>query len=201
MYEKLITDRLLARFCAAVRVRMYKEQGDNARLIAQTCDKLGVTDARQVAYILGTAHHECRFKAIPEIRAKRGTVVFNFQERYWHTGFYGRGFPQLTWKKNYLKFSPVVGIDLVKNPEAVLSPEIGATILVYGMMHGSFTALKLESKNRLSKYFPPDCGKADWMNARKIVNGTFQADKVATAARIFLDCIGKEIEDNAAKQA
>ena len=178
MYEKLITTRFLAMFCAAANVRMTKEQGENCRIIAAMCDHECVHDPRHVAYILGTVHHECRFKSIKEIRAKAGTPVWRMQEKYWHAGYYGRGFCQLTWKKNYEKFSPVVGFDLVKNPDAVLRPDIGAMILVYGMKNGSFTANGLTSTNRLSKYFPLNPGNDQWEAARKIVNGTFQADQV-----------------------
>ena len=183
-YATLIDDMFLAQVAANLKMRLTKAQGDAIRLICHECDQNGIVLPNQVAYVLGTVYHECRFKAIKEIRAKPGTTVWKMQEAYWHTGFYGRGFCQLTWEKNYLKFSPVIGIDLVKNPDAVLQPEIAAKILVIGMKRGSFTALKLDSSNRLDKYFPAD-GLQDWLSARKIVNGTFQADKVAHAAKVI----------------
>ena len=176
-FDKVNSDTWLASLAKALNTRLTKAQGDAIRLIVKECDEGDVNDARQVAYVLGTVYHECRFRSIREIRAKPGTPIYNMQDRYWHTGYYGRGFCQLTWKKNYQKFSPIVGLDLVKNPDEVLRPEIGAKILVVGMRDGLFSGIGLE------KYFPPSPTEPDWMNARKIVNGTFQADRVAAAAK------------------
>jgi len=66
--------------------------------------------------------------------------------------------------------------DFVGNPDLVLIPENAAKILVHGMVHGSFTGKKL------SDYF--QTGKlADWLGARRIVNGTDQAERIAEAAQ------------------
>lgn len=189
MFSHLITNRFLARFCATAKVSMTKAQGDNCRLISAVCDVEGITDPRQVAYVLGTVHHECRFKSIQEMRAKKGTPVWRMQEKYWHTGYYGRGFCQLTWDYNYKKFSPIVGLDLLAHPDEVLKPDVGAVILVVGMRDGLF------SGKSLSRYFSHPPLKSDWEGARKIVNGTFQAEKVAWVAKVFLDCIHKERAD------
>ena len=148
-----IDDNWLAALAATLKKKITKEKANNIRLIVSECARQGVTDSRQIAYILGTVSHECDFRSIKEIRAKPGTDIWRMQERYWHTGFYGRGFSQLTWEKNYKKFSPIVGLDLVKNPDRVLAPETGALILVYGMRRGTFVANGLESSTRLDKYF------------------------------------------------
>lgn len=86
----------------------------------------------------------------------------------------------------------MVGADLVKNPDLALQPGIGAIIIVYGMKHGSFTAgrQRLESTNRLSKYFPTGSDVAQWVNARKIVNGTFMAERVAEHAKKIFAFMG-----------
>jgi predicted chitinase len=152
-------------------------QANAVTLLLDQCRWAGITDRRKIAYILATCYHECRFKSIPEMRAKKGTEVWIMQERYWHTGYFGRGFSQLTWKANYEKFSDLLGVDLVGHPELALVPEIGAKILVLGMNGGLFSGVGL------SRYFTDK--KTDWVNARKIVNGTFQADKVAEAAKII----------------
>ncbi|MTV47149.1 glycoside hydrolase family 19 protein, partial [Streptococcus pneumoniae] len=89
-----------------------------------------------VAYMLATAYHECRFQAIKEIRAQPGTKIYDLQNRYWNTGFYGRGYIQLTWRKNYEKFSELLQQDFVGNPDLVLVPENAAKILVHGMVEG-----------------------------------------------------------------
>lgn len=171
------SDTWLASLAATLKIKLTIEQGRAVQLIVSECDENGITDARQVAYILGTAYHECRFKSIKEIRAKPGTAVWRMQNAYWNTGYYGRGFCQLTWRKNYQKFSTIIGIDLVKNPDEVLRPDVGAKILVIGMRDGLFSGVGL------GRYFPSPPAEPNWLSARKIVNGMFQADHVATAAQ------------------
>lgn len=188
MFENLITEKFLGDLARTLKAKFTTEQKQVVTLLAREADQIGITDQNQFAYILGTCWHECRFRSIPEIRAKPGTRVWKWQNVYWPSGFYGRGLSQLTWRRNYRKFSPVVGIDLVKNPDAVLNPEIGAKILVFGMFNGSFTALGLYSNNGLKKYFPPG-STPDWIKARGIINGTFQADIVAAGAIKILSVI------------
>lgn len=190
MKASQIDDNWLAKLADTLEMKLTKAQGDAVRLIVSECERQMVTDLRQIAYVLGTVYHECRFKSIKEIRAERGTDVYKMQQRYWPSGFYGRGFSQLTWRKNYQKFSPVVGFDLVKNPDLVLKPEIGSKILVFGMKHGTFVANGLESMINLDRYF--NAIKTDWFNARRIVNGIFRAEMVAEAAKKILPLL---IED------
>lgn len=182
--EKIDNDLWLAKLAAALGMKLTAAQGKAVRLLAAQCDENFITDPRQVAYILATCYHECRFKSIREIRAKHGSPVWKMQNRYWATGYYGRGFSQLTWERNYRKFSPIVGVDLVRSPDEALKPEIGAKILVVGMKGGLFSGVGLD------RYFRPG-GGAFWLAARKIVNGTFQADKVAAAAKKILPLLLK----------
>lgn len=163
-----------------LKLKLSAIQQKTIELLLLECERHGVTDKKQIAYILATCYHECRYKPIAEIRAKPGTQIWKWQNRYWPSGFYGRGYSQLTWRKNYRKFSPIVGVNLEVNPDEALRPEIGAKILVYGMANGTFVANGLTSKTRLSTFLNDT--KTDWLGARAIVNGTFQADKVADAA-------------------
>lgn len=167
---------------AVVKVKVIDQMRDNAQLIIEECLRQGVTMREQVAYVLGTAWHESYLMPIVEIRARPGTDVWRMQERYWHTGYYGRGFVQLTWKRNYERFGNLLGIDLVNNPDLALQPDVAAKILVIGMRDGLFTG------RRLSHYFR--AGKApQWYSARQIVNGTFHADRVAAAAKVALSAL------------
>lgn len=176
MFQNRITDGFLLSLANKFNTSLKKDQGDCIRLICKYADFYNVTDVRMVAYMLATAYHECRFQAIKEFRAKPGTKTYELQNRYWGTGYYGRGYVQLTWEKNYQKFSDLLKQDFVGNPDLVLIPENAAHILVYGMVGGSFTGKKL------SDYFKP--GKlADWIGARKIVNGTDQALRISDAAQ------------------
>lgn len=167
---------ILRALAASSRTRATtQEQADNLATILRECAEHGVAMPEQVAYVVGTAWHEARLRCMPEIRAKHGTRVRAMQDRYWGTGYYGRGFVQLTWERNYRKFSDLLGIDLVGEPNRVLDPAIGAKILVLGMRDGLFTGVGL------GKYFkegyPPE-----WLNARRIVNGVFHAEYVSRAA-------------------
>ncbi|SEA13175.1 glycoside hydrolase family 19 protein [Bizionia paragorgiae] len=138
--------------------------------IINAFDKYGDGDGSKLAYIIATAWHESRLRPIKEWRASLGTPLRAIQDKYWHTGFYGRGFVQLTWQNNYRKMSEFLGVDLVNNPDLALKPEYATKILVYGMVNGSFTGKKL------SDYISPSY--SDFYNARRIVNGLDKAQLI-----------------------
>lgn len=144
-------------------------QVDSLDKILSAWEKHGDGDGRKLTYILATAIHESFVKPIKEIRAKVGTELRDRQNRYWLSGYYGRGFVQLTWKSNYEKFSRILGIDLVGNPDLALGTEVAAFILVKGMMDGLFTG------RALSDYIDI---RTDYYNARRTVNGTDRADRI-----------------------
>lgn len=132
--------------------------------------RFGDGDTRKLAYILALSWHESRLSPIKEKKALPGTVVWDqYQVKYWDSGFYGRGFVQLTWQENYEKMSSVVGVDLVKYPDKALEIDIAAQIIVYGMMNGSFTGRKL------SDYI--NTKQADYYNARRTVGAIMVAGK------------------------
>ncbi len=89
----------------------------------------------------------------------------------------GRGFVQITGRANYAKFSTILEIDLVGNPDLALSDDAAAKIIVIGMRDGVFTG------HKLSNYFEP--GSSDWIGARYIVNGQDKAQKIANFGRQF----------------
>lgn len=151
-------------------------------LILGECQKQGVTDKAQIAYILATTVHESGAgKYMEEIasgsayegRSDLGNTQSGDGVRY-----KGRGFVQITGRNNYTNWSKKLGIDLVGNPEAAEKPEIAARILVQGMKEGSFTGKKL------SDYIGG--GKQDFEGARRIVNGTDKAGTFAATARKIL---------------
>jgi predicted chitinase len=84
---------------------------------------------------------------------------------------------QITHRENYAKMSRVTGLDLVAEPDLALRPDVASTILVVGMTEGLFSGA------RLSDFFSGTT--ADWIGARKIVNGTDRAKKIAVTARTF----------------
>ena len=157
-------------------------QRSSILLISKAFQQYGDKDYRKLVYILATSWHESRLQSIREYKAAVGTEIWEkYQKYYWPSGYYGRGFAQLTWRGNYEKMGNWLGIDLVNNPDLALEPEIGAKILVYGMMNGSFTG------KRLSDYI--NANEADYYNARRTVNGTFAANLIEGHTYAVLDKI------------
>ena len=109
--------------------------------------------------------------------------------------YYGRGDVQLTWLDNHIKMTkkinayidrnPACGlahVDLANNPAQACDPTIAALVMVIGMLDGDFTSLSLS-----------ECitsgSRADFVKARRIINGTNEDDHIADYAVKFLDCI------------
>lgn len=89
----------------------------------------------------------------------------------------GRGYVQVTWKNNYQTIGQQTGVDLVNYPDGALEPGIASWATVYCMENGIFSGKKL------SNYI--DDGHQDYFNARRIINGTDEAEKIAGYARRF----------------
>jgi len=127
------------------------------------------------AYLFGTIRNEVGSNMLPvkEIKAKPGTPVWeNWQKKYWNTGFYGRGYAQLTWEGNYQKFGKLLGLDLVKNPDMLLLPEVGYKVLALGCVQGLFrrrSKAQGGAPYKLSDFLTGS--KKDYISARQIVNG------------------------------
>ena len=153
-------------------------QKSNARIIMDECIRY-TSDMKQLAYILSTAIGECSLRPIKEWRAPEGSDLWNIQNAYWYTGFYGRGYVQITWQYNYERFGQLLGVDLVGNPDLALQPDISAKIMCIGMSQGLFTG------KRLSDFLGD--GRDDWNGARTIVNGWDKADIFGDRGRAILN--------------
>lgn len=131
----------------------------------------------EISYFLATIMHETAFtfKPIKEFRAREGTQVRGIQDRYWKTGYYGRGYVQITWERNYRAFAKLLNIDLIKKPDLALDPTISYNIAAIGMRQGLFTGKKL------SDYI--NSSKTDYVEARRVVNGTDRAETLANYAK------------------
>lgn len=152
-----------------------------------------------LAYALATVAHETDYtmRSVPE---KGGAAYFTkmydirshlpnrrkMARRYGNVNpgdgaiFYGRSYPQLTWRSNYAKMQEVFNIDLTSSfaaAEQVLEPKLGAAILFYGMIHGSFTGASLQG------YFFRRA--QNWVGARAIINGKDDAGAIAELGRGF----------------
>ena len=154
------------------------------------------TPRNHLAYMLATAYHETAATMFPII--ERGSrAYFNKYEANTPIGrrlgntklgdgyrYRGRGFVQLTGRTNYERVAHILNIDALNNPEVVLLPQNAAEILFAGMDQGWFTGKALDDF-----IDGKDEGDAeDWREfvaARRIINGTDKAQKIAGHAIAF----------------
>jgi hypothetical protein len=101
-------------------------------------------DDRFLAYMLATAFHETATTMQPiEEYGKGKAYDYGIPDPVTGQTYYGRGFVQLTWKRNYQIFASLLKKDLVNNPTLALDLNIATQILFTGMMKGLFTGKKL----------------------------------------------------------
>ena len=145
--------------------------------IKAECKAQGIGLNSQIAYVLATTEWESAqtFKPVKE--------AFWLSEdwrrdnlRYYP--YYGRGYVQITWDYNYKKFSSILGIDLLSNPELALNPNIALFILVHGFKTGAFTGRKI------TDYVTQQ--SVDFINARRCINGLDKASQISALANKYL---------------
>jgi putative chitinase len=136
------------------------------------------SDIRWLAYSLATAFHETAqtMEPIPEYGEGSGKSYGQPAGPYSQC-YYGRGYVQLTWLENYQKGESILadeyGIEcpMVRYPHRMLEHEPAGLILFDGSIDGWFTGAKL------GDYF--SASEEDAYNARRVINGTDQAEKIA----------------------
>lgn len=144
------------------------------------------------SYALATAHHEtAQWNHMKELggedyfkrmydkagsRPKKAEELGNVNAGD-GAKFAGRGYVQLTGRTNYTKAGKALGLDLLKEPGKVEEPTIAARVLIWGMSTGAYTGKA--NRDYLAKS-PPD-----YVNARRIINGTDKASLIATYAKEF----------------
>lgn len=188
------------------RAKFFSDWADRTRLplsiariepLRKLIDNLNEDDElnstlRHVAYLLATIRWETGHTFVPlaekRASAAKQPAIAKLQDRYWSTGFYGRGYVQITWLQNYAKAGQqlagkriagkVIAADsFTKNPDAVLDPDVAYAIASRGMLEGWFTGKKL------ADYI--NDAKTDYVSARKIINGTDRAADIALLANQF----------------
>lgn len=184
---------------------------ESIKKILETCNKFNfgtkinpdfeAKNPLYIGYIMATAYHETAHTMYPiseygkgltrpygKILSNSKGVKYGYRNskkqaylfsEYPFT-YYGRGLVQLTWLDNYITMSGPTGIDLAKDPEKANDPQYASIILIYGMMKGSFTGVGLP---RYIKYGYSN----EFINARRIVNGTDAQHKIAGYVDMFIE--------------
>ncbi len=160
---------------------------------------------KTLAYALATAYHETGSRMVPvregfgesEAAAIRAVQVLakkrgpnSAPAKYvkpvgpYNKVYLGRGHVQLTWLENYERSSKDAGVDLVKNPEAMLDPVISARVLIKGLIDGRWNG-----QGKGIGFYLPVNGKDDLRNARRTVNITDKWQLIGDYYKIFLAAI------------
>jgi hypothetical protein len=159
------------------------------------------TPMRHLAYMLATTYHETArtMQPVRETLASSDAVAIKRLEKAWADGklpwvkkpywrkdqdgksWLGRGLVQITHKDNYITLGEAVRVDLVADPDAAMSMPVAIKIMFEGMNKGLFTG-----KN-LSQYL--DGPLADYVGARRIINGTDKDKMIAGYANEFASAL------------
>lgn len=154
----------------------------------------------QLAYMYATTYWETdRYKTNHEYGYGNGRpygeptlLIRGRGEKY-----YGRGLVQLTWLTNYAKMSVAATlhfekeIDLVNDPNLLIRDwDINAFVAFEGALQGIFTGKKLGDYINDSK--------CDYINARRVINGTDKAAKIAAIAEKFENAL-RDVDMNGVK--
>jgi hypothetical protein len=161
----------------------------------------------ELAYMLATARHEAYyfptgefFSSKPEVGAiayfnkydpvlasteehrNRAIANGNTQEGDGYR-YRGRGLVHLTWKNNYRRAQEHFDVNFVSKPDKAAEPEHSVPIMIWGMKEGIFTGKKL------SDYI--SSAGVDYVDARRIINGSDQQQLIAGYARKFESILRK----------
>lgn len=149
----------------------------NVELLVRTALEYGVTDRRQIAYIVATAQHETdNFATSREYDGPNQAIRNGYGGG---ENYYGRGYVQVTHDRNYDRMAATLGDPRIStNPDIVAQESaLGAQTTVVGMARGLYTGVGLD------RYINPQ--NAGYTAARAIVNGTDRADHIAGLARTW----------------
>jgi predicted chitinase len=154
-----------------------------------------------LAYMLATTYHETAFRMQP-ITEYGSRSYFDRYEGRTDLGndqpgdgykFRGRGYVQLTGRRNYQEMTPIVNgfypqsPDFTVDPDAVNDDRYAAVIMFYGMFVGIFTGKAL--KNYIGD---PEKGQiVDYYNARRIINGLDKAGMIEGYAKEFAQALDR----------
>jgi hypothetical protein len=129
----------------------------------------------EFAYLLATVAHETAYKMQP-VKEAGGERYLRSKKYY---PYYGVGLIQATWKRNWDRLG-------IKSAEEGLQWPSALHAAFYGMAAGIYTGKKL------ADYIGH--GRRDYVNARRIINGTDRAQDIADKAMAFRSALLKAQE-------
>jgi len=167
---------------------------DGMNAILKGWEATGFTNLSWLAYAFATAFHETgplggKGHMLPRTERGGPTYFTKYDDRK-DLGnvkagdgyrYRGRGLVQLTGRANYVKAGAKLGIPLVDEPDRALETAVAVPILFNGMADGWFTGKKFSD-------FLTDA-KSDFIEARRIINGTDKASMIAGYANDFLSAL------------
>lgn len=170
------------------------EEVEGCKAIIAACEGWPVS---WTAYALATAYHETAgtmqpikelggpayFRRMYDPQGSRPLVAKSLGNTVPGDGvqFAGRGYVQLTGRRNYAYAQEKLGVPFIGNPDLAMQPDHAAAIMALGMSNGWFTGKKLST-------YLPATGKAthaQFKDARRIINGVDRAADIATYAVEF----------------
>ncbi len=182
------------------KLTAYQYQGIDQLLAFIELDPM-ITDVRYVAYMLATVKHECAntFHPITEYgadsyfskyeRPSAKSVRLGNTQAGDGLRFKGRGYVQITGRANYARLGAALGLgtSFVSQPALVLEPINAYRIMSIGMTKGLFTGKKLAT------YITGNT--KDYVEARRIINGTDKASEIAAMALKLESALKKSLLD------
>ena len=141
------------------------------------------TPINHLSYILATVYWETNKRMQPVKEAYWKSEAWRKKNLRYYP-YYGRGLVQTTWEENYKKLGNIVGVDLVENPDLLLSWDYAAQAVFVAMETGLYTGKKLSD-------YIDDAEETDeedyreYVEARRIINGTDKAKVIADLAVLF----------------
>jgi len=141
------------------------------------------------AYMLATAWHETAKTMLP-VREGLG-VSDNYRRTHFrYYPHYGRGYVQTTWERNYARLdeeAAEAGLtkpgEIMANLDLAMRPDIAAFALRRGMEEGWYDAQGKTMAQRLPTH--GTATKAQYINARYLVNIQDKADLIEDYAQVF----------------
>lgn len=176
-----------ANFFTAVRNTLFggtlnQQQVNGMSIILDEWERRKMTDLRKLGAVFGNTKRETDSTMWPIEEYGHGTG-----QPYGIPGttgkiYFGRGFVQLTWERNYKLMAKLLGIDIWHAPEKALDPPVAAAILFEGCFNadsgvGDFTGKSFDD------YFTGTL--TDFVNSRRVINGTDHAAEIAILSEQF----------------